>query len=1079
MANHDNKHVDNTDNNLGVAGWLAKYFIDSRLTVLIILFAFLAGVTAFLITPREENPQIIVPAANIIVAKPGASPDEVEQLIIKPLESILQGMRGVEHTYGIATDSMGIVTVQFNVGEDKEDSLVKLYDHIMSNVDRIPPGTEQPLVKPVDVDNVPILTISLSSDTADDAELRAIGNRVMEVLRRVDGTSVSYLHGGRARMINVELDLEKMKSFGVSLSQITDILDVTNVRSSSGNLVSNNTIKQVRAGGMIQNADELGKLVVALFKHKPVYLSSIAKITDGPAELTEQHRFAAGPAFTGTRSLNVETPAVSIAIAKRSGSNAVTVADDVLAKLEEVRTQLIPGNVNVNITRNDGARADDAVNILLEHLAIAIATVVLLLIISLGWRAAAIVTMTIPLILFITLAIGYVSGQSINRITLFALILSLGLLVDDSIVVIENIYRHYSHGTKDRIQSAIQAVAEIGRPTNLATFSVILAFLPMFWVTGMMGPYMAPIPFYVPVAMIISLAIAYTVAPWAANKWLKTSANKADAHEVDHSNGILERFYGVIFKKLAARSLNRRLFLLSVVALLLAVFLLPVYDQVKFKMLPKNNTNTFNITIDMPESSSFENTDYIAREVGDIVRGNPHVTNYETTVGKAGVADFNGLLRGSGLNKGPHVAEVRVNLTDKLNRSVSSIDIVQQLRPAISALARQTGANIKLVEDPPGPPVRATLLAELYGPDYQELRRIAKEIRQEVFNNTADVVDIDDSVTDDVTEYEIHIDREKSALAGIPAATIIKTLNTFIGGYEAGTVHIPGEREPVAIRFQISAASRVRQSDLENIFFLTAQGKKILLSEIAEILQRTSDKPILHKDQVPVVYVTGELASTSQVYAIMKMKQYLDTHPLPGGVDLVQNFISGPRTGEYTLRWDGEMRLTLDVFRDLGAAFAVALILIYLVLVGYFQSFMLPIIVMGAIPLTMIGVFPGHAIMGQYFTATSMIGFIALAGVVVRNSLLLIDFIIEYRLSGHSLESAVFQAGVTRLRPILLTAVAIVLGTMVMIFDPVFGGLAVSLIFGTIASTILTLFVIPLVYLGYCRRVSPEKPLRG
>ena len=1073
MTNNENK-----DNNLGVAGKLAKYFIDSRLTVLIIIFAFLAGITAFLITPREENPQIIVPAANIIVAKPGATPDEVEQLIIKPLESILQGMRGVEHTYGIATDSMGVVTVQFNVGDDKEDSLVKLYDHIMSNIDRIPPGTEQPLVKPVDVDNVPILSISLSSDTIDDAELRRVGNRVMEVLRRVDGTSVSYLHGGRPRTINVELELEKMKSFGVSLSQITDVLDATNVRSSSGTLVSNNTIKQVRAGGMLQNADDLGKLVVALYKHKPVYLSNIATITDGPAEITEQHRFAAGPAFSGIRPLNYEIPAVSIAIAKRSGSNAVTVAEDVLAKLDEIRSQLIPADINVNVTRNDGARADAAVNILLEHLAIAIATVVLLLIVSIGWRAAAIVTMTIPLILFITLAIGYVADQSINRITLFALILSLGLLVDDSIVVIENIYRHYSHGTEDRMRSAIHAVSEIGRPTNLATFAVILAFLPMFWVTGMMGPYMAPIPFYVPVAMIVSLAIAYTVAPWAANKWLKTSADGKSSHEVDHSNGIPERVYGAIFKTLAAKPLNRRLFLLAVVALLLAVFLLPVYDQVKFKMLPKNNTNTFNITIDMPESSSLENTDSVARRVGDIVRDNPHVINYETTIGKTGVADFNGLLRGSGLNKGPHVAEVRVNLTDKLSRSVSSIDIVQQLRPAILDLATITGANIKLVEDPPGPPVRATLLAELYGPDYEELRRIAKEIRKEVFDNTADVVDVDDSVTDDVTEYEIHINREKSALAGIPAARIIRALNTFIGGFEAGTVHIAGEREPVAIRFQISASNRVQQTDLENIFFLTAQGKKIQLSEIAEVRERIADKPIFHKDQVPVVYVTGELASTSQVYAIMKMKNYLDTHPLPGGIDLVQNFVSGPKTGEYTLRWDGEMRLTLDVFRDLGAAFAIALILIYLVLVGYFQSFMLPIIVMGAIPLTMIGVFPGHAIMGQYFTATSMIGFIALAGVVVRNSLLLIDFIIEYRRSGHGLEQAVFQAGITRLRPILLTAIAIVLGTMVMIFDPVFGGLAVSLIFGTVASTILTLFVIPLVYLGYCRRISPDKPLR-
>ncbi len=1075
MINKNNESLDKR----GLAGRLASYFIDSRLTILIIVFAFLAGITAFLATPREENPQIIVPAANIIVSKDGASPDEVEQLIIKPLESILQGMRGVEHTYGIATESVGIVTVQFKVGEDKEDALVKLYDHVMSNIDRIPPGATQPLIKPVDVDNVPILTVSLSSDTVDDGELRRVASHVLEVLRRVDGTSQSYIHGGRPRTINVELDLKKMEAYSVSLSQITEILKVTNLRSTSGTLTNNSMIQRVRTGGMIRNADELGKLVVAIHKHKPVYLNDISTITDGPAEITEQHRFAAGSAFRGDRPNNYEVPAVSIAIAKKPGSNAVTVARDVLTKLDEIGGQLIPASINVNITRNDGARANDAVNTLLEHLAIAIATVVLLLVFSLGWRAASIVTMTIPLILFITLAIGYVSGQSINRITLFALILSLGLLVDDSIVVIENIYRHYSNGVKDRIGTAVQAVSEIGRPTNLATFSVILAFLPMFWVTGMMGPYMAPIPFYVPVAMIVSLVIAYTVAPWAASKLLKTDGKATSGHIADHSNGLFERIYQKVFNVLLAKRVYRWLFLITIIGLLLSVFLLPVFGQVKFKMLPKNNTNTFNISIEMPESSSLEGTDRVARQVGDIVRNNSYVVNYETTIGRSGVVDFNGLLRGNSLKKGAHIAEVRVNLTDKHRRNVSSIEIVQSLRADISALAERSGASIKLVEDPPGPPVRATLLAELYGPDYEVLRKIAKELRTEVFSKTEDVVDIDDSATDDVIEYEIVIDREKTALSGIPAASIIQTLNTFIGGYNAGTVHIQGEREPVAIRFQISAANRVQQSDLENIFLLTSQGKKISLSELASIRKHVADKQILHKDQIPVVYVSGELAATSQIYAIMSMKKYLDNNPLPGGVELVQNFVAPPKTGEYTVRWDGEMRLTLDVFRDLGMAFAVALILIYLVLVGYFQSFILPLIVMGAIPLTMIGVFPGHAIMGQYFTATSMIGFIALAGIVVRNSLLLIDFIIEYRRSGHGLEQAVLQAGITRLRPILLTAVAIILGTMVMIVDPVFGGLAVSLIFGTIASTVLTLFVIPLLYLGFCRRISPDRPLRG
>jgi len=1069
---------DSNDGRLGIAGRLANYFVDNRLTVLIIVFALLAGVTAFLVTPREENPQIVVPAANIIVAKPGASPDEVEQLIIKPLEAILQGMRGVEHTYGLAMDSLGVVTVQFAVGEDKEDSLVKLYDRIMSNIDRIPPGTEQPLVKPVDVDDVPILTISLSSDSLGDGRLREIGNRVLEALRRVEGTSLSYLHGGRPRTISVDLDLEQMRQYNVNLTQITNMLEGTNVRGTAGTLVRGSTLSVVRGGGMLNSAEDVGSLVVALHQHRPVYLKDIARVSDGPAEIETLHRFAAGPAFSGERPLNLEVPAVAIAVAKRPGSNAVQVAGSVLAKLEEVRADLIPAEVLVNVTRNDGERANDAVNTLMEHLAIAISTVVLLLILFLGWRAAAVVTMTIPLILFITLAVGYVADQSINRITLFALILSLGLLVDDSIVVIENIFRHYGHGVKDRVRAAVLAVNEIGRPTNLATFTVILAFLPMFWVTGMMGPYMAPIPFNVPVAMIVSLLIAYSVAPWAASRWLKSSGGHAAAGE-GHAPGRLERGYGAAFGVLLGRRLYRRLFLLGVVALLFAVMLLPVYDKVLFKMLPKNNTNTFNITIDMPEGTSLEATDGIARRVGDIVRGHPEVASYETTIGKTGVVDFNGLLRGSSLNQGPHVAEIRVNLRNKHARELSSIEIVQQLREPVARLARETGANIKLVEDPPGPPVRATILAELYGPDYEVLRKIAGELRDQVFATTDDVVDIDDSVTDDVTEYEIAIDREKAALLGIAPAEVNRTLYTFIDGYDAGTVHIPGEREPVSIHIQIPAADRIDQGDLERIFVLTPQGRQIPLADIAEIRQRTAAKPILHKDQLPVVYVTGELASTSQVYAVWKMYRYLAEHPLASGIQLEQHFMSLPEHGSYTLRWDGEMRLTLDVFRDLGAAFAVALVLIYLLLVGYYRSFILPVIVMGAIPLTMIGVFPGHAIMQQYFTATSMIGFIALAGIVVRNSLLLIDFIIEYRREGHTLESAVLQAGVTRLRPILLTAIAIILGTLVMIFDPVFGGLAVSLIYGTFASTILTLFVIPLVYYGYCRRISPEKPLRS
>jgi len=522
--------------------------------------------------------------------------------------------------------------------------------------------------------------------------------------------------------------------------------------------------------------------------------------------------------------------------------------------------------------------------------------------------------------------------------------------------------------------------------------------------------------------------------------------------------------------KLLSSRLSRNLFFAGVLALLVGVLITPVFDLVLFKMLPKNNTNTFNITIDLPEGTALEETDRVARLVGDVVRGHPQVQTYETTVGESGVVDFNGLLRGSGLKRGPHIAEVRVNLRNKHQRRQSSIDIVLELREPIARVARETGANIKLVEDPPGPPVRATILAELYGPDYEQLRRIARDLRRQVFATTEDVVDIDDSVSADTQEVRIVVDREKAALAGILPAQVARTLHGFIAGYDVGTVHLESEKEPVPIRFRIPVADRVTPAGFRKIFFTNPQGKQVRLTDIATIRLQPAEKHILHKDQRPVVYVTGELASTSQVYAVLRMWNYLNEHPLPGDVKLKQYFMADPDTTGLAVRWDGEMRLTLDVFRDLGSAFAVAVILIYLVLVGYYRSFMIPMIVMGAIPLTIIGVLPGHTVMGQYFTATSMIGVIALAGIVVRNSLLLIDFILEYRRAGHALDEAVLQAGLTRLRPILLTALAIILGTLVIVVDPVFGGLAVSLIFGTFASTALTLFVIPLLYFVWQKR---------
>lgn len=1054
---------------LNLAGRMARYFIGSKVTVLIVLFALLAGLMALTITPREENPQIIVPAANVIVSKPGATPKEIEQLIVNPLQSILRGITGVEHIYGMAMDSQGVVTVQFKVGEDKVDSLVKLYDHLMSNLDRMPPGTRQPLVKPVDVDDVPILTVSLSSQQRDDMQLRRIANNVLEHLRRVEGSSVSFVHGGRARQINVNLDLARMRRYNVTLADMRRVLEATNVETPSGTLITRNTASAVHAGGVLRSAEDVRNLVVGLHRLNPVFLKDVADVVDGPGEIERLKRIGYGVAYTGERPLDYEIPAVTLAIAKKTGTNAVKVADSLLAELERVRPSLIPDDVKIDVTRNDGERANDAVNTLVEHLAIAIGTVVLLLVLFLGWRAAGIVTVTIPLILFITLAVGLATGQSINRITLFALILSLGLLVDDSIVVIENIVRHYARKGVDKARAAVDAVNEIGKPTNLATFTVILAFLPMLWVTGMMGPYMAPIPKNVPVAMITSLLIAYSVAPWAARRWLKTGGHGHD----EHRPGLLERGYARLMRPLLASSGARWVFFFAIIGVLLAAMAFPAFDIVQGKMLPKNNTNTFNITIDLPEGSTLEQTDHVARRVGDIVRAHPEVTTYETSIGAPGVVDFNGLLRGSNAKEGPNVAEVRVNLRSKHERDASSIDVVLDMREPITRLAKEAGANIKLVEDPPGPPVRAAILAELYGPDYNQLRQIADALKREVFAKTDDVVDIDDSVPGDSTEYAIEVDRRKAMLAGIPPAEIAETLKAFLAGYDMGAIEVENEKEPVPIRFRIPAHERVpagegiTTADLRGVYFTSPQGTPVPLSEIAQVRSYTAPKTIEHKDLRPVVYVTGELGIGSQVYAVLDMWNYLKKNPLPNGVQLNQYFMGDPDTLGYSLRWDGEMRLTLDVFRDLGIAFGVAIVLIYLILVAYYRSFIIPVIVMGAIPLTIIGVLPGHAIMGQYFTATSMIGVIALAGIVVRNSLLLIDFILDHRRAGHALNESVLQAGIMRLRPIMLTAFAIILGTLVMIVDPVFGGLAISLIFGTFASTVLSLFVIPIGYFNH------------
>jgi len=818
-----------------------------------------------------------------------------------------------------------------------------------------------------------------------------------------------------------------------------------------------------------------------------VYLGDIARISDGPAEVDALHRIGFGPASASFTGSEPETPAVSITLAKKPHTNAVLVTGRIADKLAELKGEMIPDNVSATISRDSGQRANAAVNMLIEHLGIAIASVIVILLLFLGWREATIVTLNIPLILFIVLAIGLLADQTINRITLFALILALGLLVDDAIVVIENIHRHLHKGAssmKEKAQLIIEATNETGRPTIIATIAVILAFIPMAFVTGMMGPYMGPIPFNAPVAMAASLIIAYMLTPWIARRWLPCAMPEPDMEEKDEqTTDWVHRGYLRWATPLIESPATRRLFWLVVIILFIAAMWQPLWQfvrpsgingpmtpgTVELKMLPKGNQNTFNITIDMPEGTPLEETDRVAREIADVLRTHRHVTDYETYIGQPGPIDFNGMLRGAALfRSGSNMGEIRVNLVDKRERSEQSSEIVLELRDMLNSVrTAHPGANIKLVEDPPGPPVRATLLAELYGPDYPSLRKIAGKVRQ-TFSQTYDVVDVDDSVGENQTQWSVQLDKEKASRLGISAMQLDAVLRDFLQGYDIGAMHSPDERHAIRLHVRLPREMRAHAEDLDRIYVSGTEGD-VPLSSIARVVRTTASKPVLSKDGHPVVYVTAEPKQGSQVYSLLDMDAKLDgAEILPGhslktgGMHFTDT--SPEDTFGYHMLWNGEMRLTLDVFRDLGAAFIVALLLIYLLMVAYYGQFILPMLVMAPTALTMIGIFPGHLITGQAFTATSMIGMIALAGIVVRNSTLLIDFILDYRNRGYDVKTAVLQAGAVRARPILLTALAVIAGTSVMISDPVFGGLGVSMAFGTLAATILTLFIIPMVY---------------
>ena len=1043
---------------LNISGRITQYFINSQLTVLLMAATAILGLFALIYTPREENPQIVVPAANVMVMMPGAGAREVEELVSKPLEAKLWEIPGVEDVYSVSMNSMSIVTVKFFVGQDKERSMVKLYDKIMSNMDFAPPGASQPLVKPIDVDDVPIVAITLSpaaENTYDDAQLRLVADHVLDELRKVPGVGATTVIGGRSRQVRVILDPLRIAGYGLSPLQIAGAITQSNANLLSGELEQRNRKLALETGGFFTGPNDVRNAVVGVANNKPVYLGDVAEVTDGFEETVKLTRIAfmkGHNAHTGSdggaqfAASAQEHPAVTLALAKRQKLNAVQISNQILAKLDTLKKTRIPPGMTVTVTRNDGKTANDAVNELVFHLAVSIIVVIILLFVTLGWREAAIVALAIPLTLFITLAIGMLAGQTINRITLFALILSLGLLVDDAIVVVENIHRHYKLQQHSRLQGAIMAVNEIGMPTILATITVVLAFIPMAFVTGMMGSYMGPIPFNVPVAMVTSLFVAFIVTPWASYRIMKTDHHGEQQLPLEETK--LYRGYKKILGPLLENPGKRKLFMSIIIGMFLITMTFPLVQWVKFRMLPKANKNTFLVSIDMPAGTALENTDRVARAVGEYLRRIPEVKDYETFVGTGSVMDFNGLLRGSAFREASHFADVRVNLIDKEERSTSSERLVLKIRSDITKIGQENNANIKLVEDPPGPPVRATVVAEIYGPDYDKQREIARDIKA-LFARTDQVVDIDDSVKEKQEKYQLIVDKEKAALAGVSTEQIVQTLRMSLAGMAVSTLHKPDAKNPVAIFLRLPRGERAEMSDMDKVYVANPQGNQVALSSLVKVVPSEMDKAVYHKNLEPVTYVYAEMGARSQVYAVIDMMKHLHRNPVPEG---------------YKIKWDGEMKLTLDVFRDLGAAMGVALIAIYLLLVGRFRSFSIPVVIMAAIPLSMIGIMPGFALTGVYFSATSMIGVIALAGIVVRNSIVLLEFILDKKQEGLPLIQALIEAGAIRTRPIVLTAAAAILGSAVIVTDPVWSGLALALIFGMLASTALTLLVVPLLY---------------
>ena len=1071
---------------VGISGRLAAAFLESKLTPLFVLAALLLGAFAVFVTPREEEPQIKVPMIDVMLGFPGADAKEVEQRMILPAEKLLYEIENVDYIYSTSMPSGGMIIVRFKVGTDPDQAAVRVHTKLMAAMDRMPPGVMQPLVVPRTIDDVPALAYTIWGKGKSPTELRRAAEELQAEFTRHDRVAQTSVLGGQRRVVRVDFDQTRLASFNVSVLQAWQAIESANWRLPAGEFNASNQQVEVYVGDFLRTADDVSRTVVGVYHGRPVFLQDVANISDGPEEPSQYVWMGTGPAApeVGIESAGMDTPAVTLAISKKPGTNAVELVADLDARLAELQGTVIPGDIQVTKTRDYGFTAEEKSNELIFHVWLATLSVVILMAFMLGWREGVVVLVAVPVTLALTLASSYFFGYTLNRVTLFALIFSIGILVDDAIVVVENIHRHYTLKWAPPKRATVFGVDEVGNPTILATFTVIGALLPLAFVSGLMGPYMRPIPVNASAAMFFSLLVAFVVSPWLTYKLFRKKAeqpsNEHQPHDETEGEGRMHRGYARLMDPLLNSAVKRYSVLAGVAGLLLLSTMLLPMRAVIVKMLPHDNKSELQVVIDAPEGYTLEQTNAAARELALVFSDMPEVTDYQVYVGTSAPFNFNGLVRHYFLRNQANQADIQINLVDKHLRDTVSHSFAKHVRELLVPIAKKHGVRIKVAEVPPGPPVISTMVAEIYGPSDEGRVSLARKVL-EVFENSPAIVDADWMVEEAGPRTELVVDHEKAIRSGVSVEQVSRTIHVALNGGEPGLLHVEHERAPVPLVLRLDRSQRSRVDDLLNLTVHAGDGRMVPLAELVRVENGQREPYLYHKNLQPVTYVTGEVGgrAESPVYAILDMQEQIESIVSPDGTKLnVMTTHMPTNSQEYALKWDGEWHITYEVFRDMGLAFAVVMVLIYVLVVGWFKSFITPLIIMAPIPLTLIGILPGHAITGTFFTATSMIGFIALAGVIVRNSILLVDFInLELR-GGESLEDAVRKAGAVRFRPILLTALALVVGAGVIYLDPIFQGLAVSLIAGVLVSTALTLILIPLLYYMYLRVVGVDSVIQ-